>query len=283
MRYWENFISETFDRQRTQRHDRADSTPSRRSDPSGPNYLPRIYEKIPDKRRCPAPGIRKREAGVFPASPEERTTGQGPMPRLNASASSTGCSNSSSRACPLVGPVGELLPAVIPARLVRREVGDHRSRSRSQRTHIGRDRTAARSRRSAGGFFGEPLVCPVDRPPLLILRFKKVFDHLFLGNERFRIASTSECRCTRCGADKRDIARRSVLLRTASEQTARANRGAILLESSVCRSRRGTGLPACPRIGDEAAGRRTAHERGRTMPARSLPSAVRKIRVCCGG
>ena len=32
---------------------------------------------------------------------------------------------------------GELFPTVVPARFVRREVGDHRSEGRTQRTHIG--------------------------------------------------------------------------------------------------------------------------------------------------
>ena len=88
---------------------------------------------------------------------------------------------------PLLGPAGELLPAVVPARLVRREVGYHRAEGRAQRAHIGRDGTAARSGRFARRLLSEPFAGHVDKPLLLILRFKQVFDHFFLGIEGFQV------------------------------------------------------------------------------------------------
>ena len=90
----------------------------------------------------------------------------------------------------LLGPVGELFPAIVPASLVGREVRDHRRQRRTHRAHRGGDRTAARCGRFRSGLVDEFFECQIDERSAgtgtgryILLGRDGVLDDLFLRLE----------------------------------------------------------------------------------------------------
>ena len=87
----------------------------------------------------------------------------------------------------LFGPVGELLPTIVPTGLVARKVGHHRTQCRRQRTHVSRNGTAAGRRGLAGRLVGKTRASHVHQLLLLVVGLHHVFNHLFFRIERTQI------------------------------------------------------------------------------------------------
>ncbi len=68
----------------------------------------------------------------------------------------------------LLRPVGELLPAVVPAALVGRQVGDHRRQGSAERPEVGRHRSPSGCRRLGGGLLDEFSYRHVDEASTIV-------------------------------------------------------------------------------------------------------------------
>ncbi|MCH7705215.1 MAG: VWA domain-containing protein, partial [Planctomycetes bacterium] len=91
----------------------------------------------------------------------------------------------------LFRPVGELLPTVVPAAFVRRQVGHHGGQGRTHGTHRRGDRPAAGGGGLRRRLVNEPLQRHIDEP-LFALRPRGdgVFDDLLFGHELGQIVQT---------------------------------------------------------------------------------------------